>query len=65
MFSGNTIVTSNGDVIELEIPKKECVFERNKITDEEKRVHTEFFDGRPSKTPQRYLKIRNYILDSW
>ncbi|XP_064604847.1 histone H2A deubiquitinase MYSM1-like [Liolophura sinensis] len=61
----NTIVTSNGDVIELDIPKKECVFERNKITDEEKRVHTEFFDGRPSKTPQRYLKIRNYILDSW
>ena len=35
------------------------------ITDDEKQAIPEFFEGRPSKTPDRYLKIRNYILDQW
>lgn len=35
------------------------------ITEDEKQAIPEFFEGRPSKTPDRYLKIRNYILDQW
>lgn len=27
--------------------------------------HREFFEGRPTKTPERFLKIRNYIIQAW
>lgn len=49
----------------LAVPEKELLLEKELITEEEKEVHQEFFEGRPQKTPERYLKIRNYILDSW
>lgn len=61
----NMVVLSNGEVVEFPIPTEEKHFDPEEISDEERRVHLEFFDGRPSKTPDRYLKIRNYILDSW
>ncbi|EDO45099.1 predicted protein, partial [Nematostella vectensis] len=35
------------------------------ILDVEKAANKEFFMGRSLKTPARYLKIRNYILDMW
>ncbi|XP_046438760.1 histone H2A deubiquitinase MYSM1-like [Daphnia pulex] len=35
------------------------------ITDEEKTIHWDFFEGRPSKTPERYMKIRNSIVQEW
>ncbi|XP_016144465.1 histone H2A deubiquitinase MYSM1 [Sinocyclocheilus grahami] len=50
---------------ELRAPEQEVVLDLNTITDEEKHAIPEFFEGRPSKTPERYLKIRNYILDQW
>ncbi|XP_050994810.1 histone H2A deubiquitinase MYSM1 isoform X3 [Labeo rohita] len=50
---------------ELRAPEQEVVLDLNTITDEEKQAISEFFEGRPSKTPERYLKIRNYILDQW
>ncbi|KAK3577496.1 hypothetical protein CHS0354_026450 [Potamilus streckersoni] len=61
----NAVVTYSGEVIEFPIPQEEKYLDPNAILPEEKEVHSEFFDGRPSKTPQRYLRIRNYILDSW
>uniref|UniRef100_A0A673JYY9 Myb-like, SWIRM and MPN domain-containing protein 1 n=1 Tax=Sinocyclocheilus rhinocerous TaxID=307959 RepID=A0A673JYY9_9TELE len=50
---------------ELRAPEQEVVLDLDTITDEEKNAIPEFFEGRPSKTPERYLKIRNYILDQW
>uniref|UniRef100_A0A8C2EIG8 Myb-like, SWIRM and MPN domain-containing protein 1 n=1 Tax=Cyprinus carpio TaxID=7962 RepID=A0A8C2EIG8_CYPCA len=50
---------------ELRAPEQEVLLDLNTITDEEKHAIPEFFEGRPSKTPERYLKIRNYILDQW
>ncbi|XP_029001689.1 histone H2A deubiquitinase MYSM1 [Betta splendens] len=50
---------------ELKIPEQEIEMDVDTITEEEKQAIPEFFEGRPSKTPERYLKIRNYILDQW
>lgn len=50
---------------ELKIPEQEIEMDMEGITEEEKQAIPEFFEGRPSKTPERYLKIRNYILDQW
>ncbi|KAM4629013.1 histone H2A deubiquitinase MYSM1 isoform 1-T1 [Polymixia lowei] len=50
---------------ELKAPEQEMEMDRDAITEEEKQAIPEFFEGRPSKTPERYLKIRNYILDQW
>ncbi|XP_033736711.1 histone H2A deubiquitinase MYSM1-like [Pecten maximus] len=61
----NSIILSNGVVVEFSIPTEEHVVDYKGITDEERKIHIEFFDGRPSKTPERYMKIRNYILESW
>lgn len=41
------------------------VIDRNIIQDVEKEHNMEFFMGRALKTPERYMKIRNYILDMW
>ncbi|XP_056133349.1 histone H2A deubiquitinase MYSM1 [Lampris incognitus] len=50
---------------ELKFPEQEIEMDMEIITEEEKQAIPEFFEGRPSKTPERYLKIRNYILDQW
>uniref|UniRef100_A0A8C9WJS4 Myb-like, SWIRM and MPN domain-containing protein 1 n=1 Tax=Scleropages formosus TaxID=113540 RepID=A0A8C9WJS4_SCLFO len=50
---------------DLKVPEQEVQLCRLDITEEEKQAISEFFEGRPSKTPERYLKIRNYILDQW
>ncbi|XP_022802345.1 histone H2A deubiquitinase MYSM1-like isoform X2 [Stylophora pistillata] len=39
--------------------------DRSVIQDLEKDHNMEFFMGRALKTPERYMKIRNYILDMW
>lgn len=44
---------------------KQMVIDRNIIQDVEKQHNIEFFMGRALKTPERYMKIRNYILDMW
>ncbi|XP_076440609.1 LOW QUALITY PROTEIN: deubiquitinase MYSM1-like [Babylonia areolata] len=61
----NGVTASGGEIFEFPIPIEDRELHTDSITDEEKMVHTEFFDGRPLKTPERYLKIRNYILDCW
>ncbi|XP_072295373.1 histone H2A deubiquitinase MYSM1 [Eucyclogobius newberryi] len=50
---------------ELKPPEQEIEMDPEVITEDEKQAISEFFEGRPSKTPERYLKIRNYILDQW
>ena len=47
------------------ITHQPIIIDRNVIQDLEKDNNTEFFMGRPLKTPERYMKIRNYILDMW
>ncbi|XP_013405094.1 histone H2A deubiquitinase MYSM1 [Lingula anatina] len=59
------ILTSTGKTATFPIPVEETSLERDQILDEEKYIHSEFFDGRPMKTPQRYLTIRNHIIDAW
>lgn len=44
---------------------KPIVIYRNVIQDVEKEHNMEFFMGRALKTPERYMKIRNYILNMW
>ncbi|KAG0045017.1 hypothetical protein BGZ83_009735 [Gryganskiella cystojenkinii] len=41
------------------------VLDKSIITDEEKQVHSEFFCNKASKTPERYQRIRNTILQAW
>ena len=43
----------------------QVVIDRNIIQKVEKEHNAEFFMGRALKTPERYMKIRNYILDMW
>lgn len=49
----------------LKPPAQEVILDKNLITKYEKQAIPEFFEGRSSKTPERFLKIRNYILDQW
>ncbi|GAB6028918.1 Myb-like, SWIRM and MPN domains 1 [Chamberlinius hualienensis] len=58
-------VLDSSRTFRFEVPEKELHLERDIITSNEKLVQREFFEGRPQKTPERYLKIRNYILDTW
>ncbi|KAG0031571.1 hypothetical protein BGZ81_000983 [Podila clonocystis] len=41
------------------------ILDKDVITDEEKRIHHEFFCNKASKTPERYQRIRNTILQAW
>ncbi|KAG0346943.1 hypothetical protein BG004_000471 [Podila humilis] len=41
------------------------ILNKDVITDEEKQVHAEFFSNKASKTPERYQRIRNTILQAW
>ncbi|XP_029474218.1 histone H2A deubiquitinase MYSM1 isoform X2 [Rhinatrema bivittatum] len=50
---------------ELKPPEQEVEIDRSVVMEEEKQAIPEFFEGRQTKTPERYLKIRNYILDQW
>ncbi|XP_068949010.1 deubiquitinase MYSM1-like isoform X2 [Petaurus breviceps papuanus] len=53
------------DTEPLRAPEQEASVDRDAIQEEEKQAIPEFFEGRQAKTPERYLKIRNYILDQW
>ncbi|XP_051012768.1 deubiquitinase MYSM1, partial [Acomys russatus] len=59
------MVEENHEGEELRPPEQEVEIDRNVIQEEEKQAIPEFFEGRQTKTPERYLKIRNYILDQW
>jgi protein MYSM1 len=53
------------ELTSLEKPQAEVNISENYISELEKVVHSEFFEGRPTKTPLRYLKIRNHIVNCW
>jgi hypothetical protein len=44
---------------------EDLVLVKDQIHELEKTYNQEFFMGRSLKTPNRYIKIRNYILDMW
>lgn len=48
-----------------DIPQAEVILEASHISELEKFVHSEYFMQRPTKTPERYLKIRNHIINQW
>lgn len=50
---------------DLEVPNSEIVLETSNISNLEKFFHSEFFMQRTTKTPERYLKIRNHIINMW
>ena len=52
-------------VFTFAVPLEERMVDLGIITDEEKTIHWDFFEGRPSKTPERYIKIRNSIIQEW
>ncbi|KAF9110684.1 Myb-like, SWIRM and MPN domains 1 [Mortierella sp. AM989] len=41
------------------------ILDKSIITEEEKLVHSEFFCNKASKTPERYQRIRNTIIQAW
>lgn len=47
------------------VPDSEIDIDLNRISPLEKYFHYEFFEGRPTKTPDRFLKIRNFIIHAW
>ncbi|KAI8051640.1 hypothetical protein BDF22DRAFT_691578 [Syncephalis plumigaleata] len=47
------------------LPSDTMIIDRNAISEEEVRGNPEFFCGKPACTPERYMKIRNHILDCW
>ncbi|KAG2224461.1 hypothetical protein INT45_010527 [Circinella minor] len=64
MTNNNTFVSQE----EKEDNEEECHhLDRNIITEDEKKNNPEWFcDSKSSaKSPERYMKIRNHILDSW
>lgn len=49
----------------MEQPTEAIKMSLQAVTELEKYFHYEFFEGRPTKTPERYVKIRAYILNAW
>jgi hypothetical protein len=47
------------------LPAGTVVLPEDSILEFEKKACTEFFTGSTSKTPSRYLKIRNHIIKQW
>lgn len=47
------------------VPDAEIDIDLTRISPLEKYFHYEFFEGRPTKTPERFLKIRNFIIRAW
>lgn len=46
-------------------PTVEFQIDFDAVTELEKYFHAEFFEGRQTKTPERYVKIRNFIVRAW
>ncbi|KAI8980989.1 hypothetical protein BDB01DRAFT_794919 [Pilobolus umbonatus] len=51
--------------IPAEMPGTVPIFDRDHISEEEMAENPEWFRHKYSKTPDRYLRIRNHILDCW
>lgn len=57
--------TLSNELESMATPSVELEVHDESVTELEKFFHPEFFEGRPTKTPERYLKIRDYILNAW
>jgi hypothetical protein len=61
-----SVAVSHQDILEsifnLPPPMEELVLDVKTITEEEKVIHAEFFEGRSAKTPKRYLKVSVHLL---
>jgi hypothetical protein len=59
--SSYSLASSHQDILEsifnLPPPTEDITLDAKTITDEEKIIHAEFFEGRSAKTPKRYLKV--------
>lgn len=57
--------SSHQDILEsifnLPPPTEDLILDPKTISEEEKVIHAEFFEGRSAKTPKRYLKVSVYI----
>ncbi|KAG9287133.1 hypothetical protein G9A89_001027 [Geosiphon pyriformis] len=53
------------DNTEASVSASEKIIDQLIITEEEKEANSEFFCGKAAKTPERYMKIRNHILNAW
>lgn len=49
----------------LEKPGEELKLPPETASEIERYLHSEFFENRPTKTPERYMKIRDFILNVW
>jgi hypothetical protein len=66
IFSEFPLTNFKGEIIYFPNPTCELILKKDEVTDDEKVFHFDFFDGSGrARNPQRYLKIRNYILESW
>ncbi|XP_017778225.1 PREDICTED: histone H2A deubiquitinase MYSM1-like [Nicrophorus vespilloides] len=52
------------ELLTMNEPSSEIVL-NSEISEVEKFIFAEYFEGRTVKTPARYLKIRNYIINAW
>ncbi|KAI7880683.1 hypothetical protein K492DRAFT_146901 [Lichtheimia hyalospora FSU 10163] len=59
------IKMENGERVDQLEEDSETQFDRYVIGDDEKANNPEWFKNKASKTPDRYLKIRNHLLDGW
>lgn len=63
-----SLALSHQDILEsifnLPPPTEELILDAKAITEEEKVIHAEFFEGRSAKTPKRYLKVSVLSLSS-
>lgn len=68
-FISNLLANCSDEVkkilTDLVEPSEELKLNATEASDLEKLVHFEFFQGRQTKTPDRYMKIRGHILNSW
>ncbi|KAI8353631.1 hypothetical protein EDC96DRAFT_517092 [Choanephora cucurbitarum] len=64
-----TVVETKEQVTETALEGQEQVTEveidLNEITDHERKKNAEWFMGKPAKTPERYMRIRNHIIQCW
>jgi len=53
------------EIDQTEMPCSEVILDPQSVNSIEKFMMSEFFAGSPTRTPERYLKIRNHIINMW
>jgi len=66
IFSENVVISKKGVAHHFPIPTEELVMSAdNEISDEERQIFGEFFDSNSTRSTDRFLKIRNFMLEFW